>query len=129
MYKLVHESFLDGANAPLEQLLDCLLGLSKLERKIFKCLLEHPNGEFCQEIATRVEKERSQIQKAIKHLVDAGLIERKQVPVITSESKIFKYIYAPVPRPAMRALLLSMIDETRRRMIQVVDDAFPLKGE
>jgi predicted transcriptional regulator len=126
MYKLVHENILDTANTPLEQMLDCLLGLSKLECQIFKCLLERPNGECCQELDQRVQKDRSVIQKAMKRLLEAGLIERKAVPITEPTQKAYKYVYMPAPRPALRVKLLSTIDETRLRMIKVVDDAFPV---
>ena len=62
MYKLVATLPIEKENASLEQLLDCLLGLSKLERQIFKCLLELPRGECCQELALLEQKDRSVIQ-------------------------------------------------------------------
>jgi predicted transcriptional regulator len=125
MYKLVHVGSLEDETTPLEQMLGCLIGLSKMECQIFTKLLEHPGGECCQELARMERKHRTVIQKIMKRLLDIGLIERKPVPLKSSDAKSYKFVYTPVPRPVLRSLLLSMIDETRLRMIEVVDEVLP----
>lgn len=101
----------------LEKLLDCLLGLSRAEISVFMRILSHP-GECCQELARAEGKDRSVVQKVLKKLHDNGWIER-------AELERGKMTYTPLPTQQMRSLLLRRIDETRARMIDVVDKAFP----
>ena len=101
----------------LEKLFDCLLGLSKAEISVFMRILAHP-GECCQELARAEGKDRSVVQKVLKKLHDNGWIER-------AELERGKMTYTPLPPQQMRALLLRRIDETRARMIDVVNKAFP----
>ena len=109
--------------SPVERLFDCLLGLSKLERQLFMRLLDRP-GECCQDLARRERKDRTVIQKAMKRLLDKGLIERQPVRTSGPERNTYKYVYAPIPIPELRARLLALIDETRLRMLDVVNRVF-----
>lgn len=125
MYKLIHVGNLKDEATPLERMLGCLIGLSRMECQVFTRLLEHPGGECCQELARMERKDRTVIQKIMKRLLDIGLIERKPVPLKALDAKSYKFVYTPVARPVLRSLLLSMIDETRLRMIEVVDEVLP----
>jgi predicted transcriptional regulator len=101
---------------PIEDLFECLLGLSKAEISVFMRLLSHP-GECCQELAHAEGKERSVVQKVLKKLFDNGWIER-------DELEYGRLTYKPLPPQKMRELLLRRIEETRLRMIDVVNRSF-----
>jgi predicted transcriptional regulator len=101
---------------PIEDLFDCLLGLSKPEISVFMRLLAHPGG-CCLELARAEGKDRSVVQRVLKKLFDNGWIER-------AELERGRLTYKPLPPPRMRELLLRRIEETRERMIDVVNQAF-----
>ncbi|NMC04744.1 MAG: hypothetical protein GYA24_06000 [Candidatus Lokiarchaeota archaeon] len=116
-YKFIDEDPGNFGVHPLEKLFDCLLGLSKTEISVFIRILAHP-GECCRGIARAEGKDRSVVQKVLKKLHDHGWIERLEL-------ERGKMTYTPLPPQEMRALLLRRIDETRARMIEVVNKAFP----
>jgi len=125
VYKLIQTDGTVEGSPSLEKVLECLLGLSKLECRIFQCLLAYPDGECCQELARQELKDRTVIQKTMKRLLGLGLIERKPVLVASSDRNLYKFVYTPASSAALRDLLLSMIEEARLRMIEVVDESFP----
>ncbi|MBN2151285.1 MAG: hypothetical protein JW839_07570 [Candidatus Lokiarchaeota archaeon] len=102
---------------PVEQLFDCLLGLTKPEISVLLRILKYPD-ECCQELARAEGKDRSVIQKILKCLFDKGWIERE-------EGERGRLTYRTLPAHRMREMLLRRIEETRLHMIDVVNRAFP----
>jgi predicted transcriptional regulator len=116
-YKFLDVGIDGQGTSAVEKLFDCLLGLSRAEISVFMHLLTHP-GECCQGLARAEGKDRSVVQKILKKLFDNGWIEREEL-------ERGKLTYKPLSPPRMRDLLLRRIEETRERMVGVVNQVFP----
>ncbi|WP_136715522.1 helix-turn-helix domain-containing protein [Halorientalis salina] len=62
-----------------EGLLDCLHGLKDLDRECFETLARSDEPLTVDEIADRVERERSTAYRSIQRLLETGLIEKEQI--------------------------------------------------
>lgn len=62
-----------------EGLLECLHGLKDLDRECFGVLARSDGPLTVDEVAGRVERERSTAYRSIQRLLRAGLVEKKQV--------------------------------------------------
>lgn len=61
---------------PTEPLLNQLYGLSETERRAFETVLGVDDPVEVDELATRLDRSRSTITRAMNRLVDEGLVER-----------------------------------------------------
>jgi len=62
-----------------EGLLDCLHGLKDLDQECFQALAESDEPLTVDEIADRVERERSTAYRSIQRLLQTGLIQKEQI--------------------------------------------------
>jgi predicted transcriptional regulator len=62
-----------------EGLLECFHGLKALDRNVFQALVVSDDPLTVDEIANRVERERSTAYRSVQRLLETGLIEQKQV--------------------------------------------------
>jgi len=62
-----------------EGLLECIYGLKDLDREIFVLLTEHAEPLTVDEIAERVDRERSTAYRSVQRLVKSGFVQKEQV--------------------------------------------------
>ncbi|MBV0903005.1 helix-turn-helix domain-containing protein [Haloarcula salina] len=62
-----------------EGLLECLHGLKDLDRECFQVLAESDGALTVDEIADRIERERSTAYRSIQRLLDTGLVQKEQI--------------------------------------------------
>ncbi|MFB6141106.1 MAG: helix-turn-helix domain-containing protein [Halosimplex sp.] len=62
-----------------EGLLECLHGLKDLDRRCFEVLVESDEPLTVDEVAERVDRERSTAYRAVQRLLRVGLIGKEQV--------------------------------------------------
>ncbi|MGM0398338.1 MAG: helix-turn-helix domain-containing protein [Halobacteriota archaeon] len=62
-----------------DDLLECLYELNDLDRECFRLLSEVDERLTIDEIAERVERERSTAYRSIQRLLDAGLVQKEQI--------------------------------------------------
>ncbi|MFT4950236.1 MAG: putative transcriptional regulator, partial [Natronomonas sp.] len=62
-----------------EGLLECFHGLKQLDRDCFETLVRADNPLTVDEVADRVDRERSTAYRAIQRLLQAGFIQKDQV--------------------------------------------------
>jgi predicted transcriptional regulator len=75
----------------VEQVLQCLLGLRKLEIEIYCTLLEKPGTP--DEICRRLNKSRSIVQRGLQNLIGYGMAYRR--PVSKARGRAFEYLAVP----------------------------------
>ncbi|MFB6178307.1 MAG: helix-turn-helix domain-containing protein [Halorientalis sp.] len=75
-----------------EGLLDCLHGLKDLDRECFETLAGSTEPLTVDEIADRVDRERSTAYRAIQRLLKTGLIQKEQ---INYEQGGYYHVYYP----------------------------------
>jgi len=84
---------------PIDQVLRCSFGLSNSEFVILKALLS--KGErSVEELAELLGKDRTTMQRAIKPLVEKGLVRRRQYNL---DSGGYQYYYLPQDKDAIKA--------------------------
>ena len=62
-----------------EGLLSCLHGLKPLDEECFRALAGSDEPLTVDELATRVDRERSTAYRSVKRLLDTGLVRKEQV--------------------------------------------------
>ncbi|MEZ3118007.1 helix-turn-helix domain-containing protein [Halobaculum sp. MBLA0147] len=62
-----------------EGLLECFYGLKELDRVVFDELASAEEALTVDEIAERIDRERSTAYRSVRRLVDTGFVEREQI--------------------------------------------------
>jgi predicted transcriptional regulator len=62
-----------------EGLLECFHGLKDLDRQVFQVLTDSDTALTVDEIAERVDRERSTAYRSVRRLVEAGFVRKEQV--------------------------------------------------
>jgi predicted transcriptional regulator len=62
-----------------EGLLECFYGLRDLDRRVFGLLVESEESLTVDEVSDRIDRERSTAYRSVQRLMDAGLVEKRQV--------------------------------------------------
>ena len=75
-----------------EGLLECLHGLKDLDRECFETVAASDEALTVDEIAERVERERSTAYRSIQRLLQTGLIQKEQ---INYEQGGYYHVYYP----------------------------------
>lgn len=100
---------LANANPPrsCSEMLRSLLSLSDTELKVYKVLLA-ANGQRVSEVAKRVDRDRSSVQRSLGDLMSAGLITRNTETISNGG---YYYAYFAVPPAQVRKELEKCIDD------------------
>jgi predicted transcriptional regulator len=75
-----------------EGLLECLHGLKDLDRECFRMLARSDEALTVDEVADRVDRERSTAYRSIQRLLQTGLVRKEQ---INYEQGGYYHVYAP----------------------------------
>ena len=75
-----------------EGLLECIHGLTRLDQVVFGALTDAPEPLTVDEIAERVDRERSTAYRSIQRLQDAGFVDKEQV---NYEQGGYYHVYRP----------------------------------
>lgn len=75
-----------------EGLLECFHGLTDLDKRVFEELHESEDALTIDEVADRVDRERSTAYRSVKRLRDAGFVEQDQV---NYEHGGYHHVYRP----------------------------------
>ncbi|WP_430503555.1 helix-turn-helix domain-containing protein [Haloparvum sp. PAK95] len=75
-----------------EGLLECFHGLKEIDKDIFRQLNESEEPLTVDEIAERVDRERSTAYRAVQRLLNAGFIQKEQV---NYEQGGYYHVYRP----------------------------------
>ncbi|MEE6210401.1 helix-turn-helix domain-containing protein [Salarchaeum sp. III] len=75
-----------------EGLLECFHGLTDLDKRVFEELNDSEDALTIDEVAARVDRERSTAYRSVKRLRDAGFVEQDQV---NYEQGGYHHVYRP----------------------------------
>jgi len=90
----------------IEDLMRCILGLQEIEIRVYFDLLENGEGSVL-EIAERVNRDRTTVQKALRSLTNCGLVDRRKV----TEKVGYKYIYNAVDLDRVSDIIEELLDD------------------
>ncbi|ODS35476.1 hypothetical protein BEH94_06545 [Candidatus Altiarchaeales archaeon WOR_SM1_SCG] len=86
-------------------ILKCILGITDLDVAVF-CKIGDGNCDIM-EVAERVGRDRSSVQRSLKNLIAVGLISRQSV----SMSRGRKYVYSAITKERLKDILISRIEK------------------
>ncbi|WP_049907648.1 helix-turn-helix domain-containing protein [Haloferax elongans] len=61
-----------------EGLLECMLGLNKLDKRVFQLLVERPEPLSVDQIAELIDRERTTAYRSVKRLQETGVAVKEQ---------------------------------------------------
>jgi predicted transcriptional regulator len=103
------QSFCEG------DVLKCILGLCDLDVSVFNAL----KGERCSvnELAKKVNRDRSTVQRSVKNLIATGLASRQSESAKAGR----KYFYSTIEPEKLREILILKIEECCGRIKEKVN--------
>ncbi|BAP60206.1 MAG: hypothetical protein PWP15_1300 [Methanothermococcus sp.] len=90
----------------IEDLMRCILGLQEIEIRIYFELLNLEEAPV-NEIAKKIGRDRTTVQKGLRSLINCGLVEREKV----TETFGYKYIYRPVEFEKVKDIMEKLLDD------------------
>ncbi len=105
---------------PLSCILSCTLGLNCSEAEVYGTLLRLRSADV-DEIAKKVEKDKTTVYRALQNLVDKGLAVR-EYRIMRSGG--YKYIYRPVPIKNFKEIVTRRVNEILNVLFAEVEESF-----
>ena len=102
-----------------ENLLECFHGMGDLEIRIFSVLVEATEPLTIDEIAERVDRERSTTYRALRRLREAGFVSREQV---NYENGGYYHIFEPVDADEIATEMQQLLNEWYAQMGQLIGE-------
>ena len=102
-----------------EGLLECIHGLKDLDRECFRVLTESGEALTIDEVAERVDRERSTAYRAVQRLLQAGFIQKDQV---NYEQGGYYHVYRPTDPDEMADDMQRMLNDWYAKMGQLIQE-------
>ncbi|WP_253738664.1 helix-turn-helix domain-containing protein [Halohasta salina] len=108
-----------GREMVCEGLLECMFGLTGLDREVFVLLTDHAEPLTVDEIAAGVGRERSTAYRSVQRLIDAGLVRKEQ---INYEQGGYCHVFRPTDPDEIADDMQRMLNDWYAQMGQLVDE-------
>lgn len=115
---LTVSEFLKG-EIECEGLLECINGLKGLDREIYFLLLEERKQMSVDEIAERVEKERSTAYRSVKRLQREGLVNQEKE---NYEEASYRHVYQAVKAEEVAENMEQQLQEIEEKMEGLIQE-------
>jgi len=102
-----------------EGLLECIHGLKELDRECFQVLVESAEPLTIDEVADRVDRERSTAYRAIQRLLQSGFVQKEQV---NYEQGGYYHVYRPTDPDEVADDMQRMLNDWYAKMGQLVQE-------
>ncbi len=102
-----------------EGLLECFHGLTALDRRIFEELAEEGDALTVDDLAERVERERSTAYRSVQRLLQAGFIVQEQE---SYDDGGYCHVYRARPADEITDDLQRMLNDWYAQMGQLIDE-------
>lgn len=112
------QSLINMPNITADALLRCALGIRVTEIETY-CMLLDETPLNVQEVARRVGKSRSNVQRLLQNLVEKGLATRQEELMGLGG---YKYYYSAVSPEKMRRAITERLEEWYQRMLHELED-------
>ena len=107
------------ADMECEGLLECFHGLKELDRDVFQVLVDAESRLTVDEIAERVERERSTAYRSVQRLLQSGLVQKEQV---NYEQGGYYHVYRPVDAEEVTEDMQRMLNDWYAKMGQLIQE-------
>ncbi len=102
-----------------EGLLECIHGLKELDRLCYQVVVESNDSLTIDEIADRIERERSTAYRSIQRLLQAGFIQKEQV---NYDQGGYYHVYRPTDPGEVSRKMQRMLNEWYAKMGQLIQE-------
>ncbi len=102
-----------------EGLLECFHGLKQLDRDCFETLVQADNPLTVDEVADRVDRERSTAYRAIQRLLQAGFIQKDQV---NYDQGGYYHVYRPTDPSKIADDMQRLLNDWYAKMGQLIQE-------
>ena len=102
-----------------EGLLECIHGLKELDRQCFQVLVESAEPLTIDEVADRVDRERSTAYRSIQRLLQAGFVQKEQV---NYEQGGYYHVYRPTDPDEVADDMQRMLNDWYAKMGQLLQE-------
>ncbi|WP_299334993.1 helix-turn-helix domain-containing protein [Haloplanus sp.] len=102
-----------------EGLLECFHGLKELDKECFRVLVEADDPLTVDEIADRVDRERSTAYRAVQRLLKTGFIEKNQ---INYDQGGYYHVYLPTDPSQIADDMQRMLNDWYAKMGQLIQE-------
>ncbi|GAA0667616.1 helix-turn-helix domain-containing protein [Natronoarchaeum mannanilyticum] len=113
-------SLMENADPAFEDVMTCVFGIQDHETRTYLALHDRP-GSTVEELADALERDRSNVNRSLSTLLEAGLVERERRLL---DSGGFVYQYTAVPLPEAKELLHDALDAWSETVHSAIDE-FP----
>jgi predicted transcriptional regulator len=102
-----------------EGLLECFHGLKDLDRQVFQVLTDSDTALTVDEIAERVDRERSTAYRSVRRLVEAGFVRKEQ---INYDHGGYYHVFVPVDADEVADDLQRMLNDWYAKMGNLIGE-------
>ncbi|WP_255171036.1 helix-turn-helix domain-containing protein [Natrononativus amylolyticus] len=102
-----------------EGLLECIHGLKQLDKDCFRALVESDDPLTIDEIAERVDRERSTAYRSIQRLLQSGFIQKEQV---NYDQGGYYHVYYPTDPSQIATDMQRMLNDWYAKMGQLIHE-------
>ena len=102
-----------------EGLLECFHGLTELDKRCFRALVEAEEPLTVDEVAEVVDRERSTAYRAVRRLLQAGFIEKRQ---INYDQGGYYHVYLPTDPSQIADGMQRMLNDWYAKMGQLIQE-------
>lgn len=102
-----------------EGLLECFHGLKELDKQCFRALVEVSEPLTVDDLAERVDRERSTVYRSIKRLQQAGFVQQEQ---INYEEGGYYHVFYPTDADEMADEMQRMLNDWYAMIGQLIDE-------
>jgi predicted transcriptional regulator len=100
-----------------EGLLECFHGLKDLDRTVFGVLVDADGPLTVDEVAERVDRERTTAYRSVQRLLDAGFVHKEQV---NYDSGGYYHVFEPVPADEVADDMQRLLNDWYAKMGQLI---------
>jgi predicted transcriptional regulator len=102
-----------------EGLLECLHGLKELDKESFHALVDSPEPLTVDEVADRIDRERSTAYRSIQRLLQTGLVKKEQ---INYEQGGYYHVYSPANVDRIADDMQRLLNDWYAQMGQLIQE-------
>jgi len=102
-----------------EGLLECFHGLRDLDRRVFAELVDAGEPLTVDELSDRIDRERSTAYRSVQRLIDADLVEKRQV---NYDHGGYYHVYEPAAPDEVADEMQRMLNDWYAKMWQLIGE-------
>ena len=107
------------ADMECEGLLECIHGLRDLDRECFGVIIESGEPLTIDEIAEKVDRERSTVYRAVQRLLQTGFVQKEQV---NYDQGGYYHVFRPTDPEVVADEMQRMLNDWYAKMGQLIGE-------